>query len=100
MTLYDYPVNISNMSQLMIYLSTSTSGWFGTLIALAIFCVTFFSLKGYPTSRAFAGASFITFIVISFFRILGLVGDLVLISGILLVTLGVIFLIADDSKDY
>lgn len=98
--LYAYPTNMTNVTGILSYISTVTNGWFGTMIAFAIFCVTFFALKIYSTSRAFAGASFITLITIIFFRVLGLVGDLVLVSGILLMILAVVWLIAGDSKDY
>ena len=100
MPLYEYPTNISNLTDLVTYTSNATQGWFGSLIAFAIFCVTFFSLKQYQTSRAFAGASFITLITIIIFRIINLVGDLILITAIMLVIIAVIWLIVGDSKDY
>jgi predicted membrane channel-forming protein YqfA (hemolysin III family) len=97
MSLYNYPTNITNATSLLSYGNSVTDGWMMTLVAFAIFCVAFFSLKVYSTARAFAGASFIAFVVVTIFRVLNLVSDLTLaISGLCLIV-AVVFLIAGEK---
>lgn len=70
-----------------------TGGLFGNLILLAIFIVIFISLKDYRNSIAFATASFITTILAMLFRTMGIIGDMVMIVGIVATVASVAYLL-------
>lgn len=92
MALYPYPENVTNLTGLLVYSNTVTSGWFVSLILLAIFSVAFFGLKVYSTHRAFASAGFITLITAIITRIMGLIPNLILITSIVICAVGVLWL--------
>jgi len=98
--MYEYPTNVTNFLDLLRYMNKVTEGWGATLIAIAIFFVAFFSLKTYPTPRAFASASFIAFISVLIFFILKLVDLKILIISILMVIAGIIWLIFGEKIEF
>ena len=97
---YDTPTNISNMTSFLTYVNGVSDGWFASVLCIAIFFISFISLKIYSASKAFSAASFITFISILIFIIMGLVNNLILILGVLMLIAGIVWLQADESRDY
>lgn len=66
--------NATNITAFAEYPNTVTGGWFWNLIVLAVFFITFSSLKTTsPTLKAFAGATFVTAVPTFFLSIMGLV---------------------------
>lgn len=88
---YPYP-NSTRFVDFFRYANIVTGGWAMTLILVAVFFISFFSLKFYPTHKAFAGASFITLIGAIIFRVLGFITDRVLILAVICVVVAVIWL--------
>lgn len=64
---YSYPGNITGLGDLFIYVSNETSGLFPLFIVIVMFIIAFVSVKigGLETSKSFAFASFISFVISS-----------------------------------
>ena len=84
--------NPSSIIDLFIYANTVTSNAFGYLILIAVYIITFISLKNYPTERAFASASFITAITSVFMAVLGLVPTFVVLFPTILAIVSIFIL--------
>lgn len=60
---YPNPTNLTGLKDLGTYANTVTLGWFWNIILFSLFCTIFFALKSYTAYRAFATASFITWLI-------------------------------------
>lgn len=96
---FDNP-NITNMTAWMQYNNTVTDNWFGLAILIVFFIVMFLALKNYSTEQAFATASFASAIVAVLLRVVGLVGDNVVIGMAILAVLGLVFLYVAGNRKY
>ena len=67
------PSNITSFLGLVQHANTITDNMLGVFLLFAIFMVTFIATKIYTDDRAFATASFITFLMSIFFYYTGLV---------------------------
>ena len=99
---YTYPDqgNMTGIYDLLIYANLVTKGWAVSLFIMAIFFIAFFSLKIYATHRAFAGASFITFVMSLICFILKLVSLKVLILSSVALIVAVVWLIFAEKIEY
>jgi hypothetical protein len=99
---YPYPdgANMTGLYDLLIYANQITYGWAVSLFILAIFFVAFFSLKVYATHRAFAGASFIAFIMTVVCFILKLVSLKVMILSSIAVVVAIVWLVFAEKIEY
>lgn len=82
------------------YVNYVTNYWFAPLYLLAIFIVSFVLFKVYKTHQAYAAASFITFLVAVFFRVLGFIGDKILIVSIIVLISAVVWLWFAEKHEF
>jgi len=75
-----------------------TDSWFFLLILLAMFIIVFISLKAYSSSRAFAGASWLTMILSIILRTVGFIDNKWMYLSIILVGISVIWLHIEGKK--
>lgn len=97
---YTYPTTMTGIYGLATWVNTVTGGWFWSLILLALFAILFFSFKSYQTSRAFAGASFITMVVGILMGAIGLIPVKIIILCIILGAFGIVALRTSNSQSY
>ena len=65
-------INVTGMYSLFQYIQTDlTGGWFFLMVLFALFIIVFISLKGYSSSRAFTGASWLNMILSIILRTIG-----------------------------
>lgn len=64
--------NVTNYTGMLNYANEVTGFMFGNFLVFAIFIVAFISLRNYPTGKAFAVSSYITFVLSMLLTILGL----------------------------
>lgn len=100
MSIYPYPQNITSFEGFINYFNLVTAGWGMTLFLVAIFFVSFFSLKIYRTHQAFAAASFITFIAATIFRVLKFISTKVLLVSIIALVAGIVWLLVAEKIEY
>jgi len=96
---FNLPENVTGFFDLVKYANSVTDGWFVTLLLVAVFFVSFFSLKVYTTPRAYAGASFITCILAIFFFILKLIDIKILVLSVIMVITAIVWLIYADKME-
>lgn len=87
--------NFTRPWELLSYANTVTSNMFGTVGILLCFSIAFIYLKDYKTSVALSTSAFITTIIATFMKILGLVDDLVLYMCFFGLALAVIWMYFD-----
>ena len=76
---FSYPSsNLTSIEQLLPYVNTLTGGYFGVIILLCIFVITFIAGKAFSTEKALSFSGFLTLIVGIMFRMLGMINDGVL----------------------
>lgn len=75
--------NITTLFDLVKYANNVTNNYLGIGIVILTFIISFISMKVWPTAKAFAASMFITAILTVFLRILGLVGDWIMIIVLL-----------------
>lgn len=97
MVYYPWPTNVTGIMSLLSYVSFTTHGLLGATILIVVLAVSFLSLKIYPAHKAFAAASIMTFITATFFRILGLINNVVLIISIILMAVGIFWMWMEES---
>lgn len=97
---YPYPTNITSFRDFIDYFNNVTAGWGVTLFLFSVFCVSFFSLKVYRTHQAFAGASFITFILATIFKVLHFIDTRVLLVSIVMLVASIVWLIIAEKIEY
>ncbi|MHA1865891.1 MAG: hypothetical protein ACTSWZ_05220 [Candidatus Heimdallarchaeaceae archaeon] len=85
--------NVSSFQDLFIYMNTEITGFFGLLILLATFIIPFsVFVYRYGTLKAFASASWITFLMSIFLNILGLISQIAISGSFALVVISLILL--------
>ena len=90
---------MTNMTSLLSYTNTVTEGFWGTTILIVIFFVSFLVQKaGYPSHKAFASSAIMVAIASVFFRVLGLVNNLVLIVSIILAGVGLFWMWMEEAN--
>lgn len=97
---YPLPQNITSFNDLIRYTNNLTNGWLMPLFLFSVFVIAFFSLKLYKTHQAFAGASFITFILATIFRVLGFISTKILIVSIILLVVAVVWLMFAEKLEF
>jgi hypothetical protein len=97
---YAYPTNITNMTGAFVWANSVTSYWFAPVIMIIVWIVAFLSLKIYSTARALASASFLMMLVAIFFRVIGLIGNLVVIGAGVITAVSIIWLWFEGKQDY
>lgn len=76
---FAYPSsNLTSIEQLLPFVNTLTGGFFGVVVLLMIFVITFIAGKSFSTEKALSFSGFLTLIVGIMFRMLGLINDGVL----------------------
>lgn len=76
---FAYPSsNLTSVEQLLPYVNSITGGYFGVIILMSIFIITFIAGKSFSTEKALSFSGFLTLIVGIMFRMLGLINDGVL----------------------
>jgi len=94
------PSNLTGLYSLGIYVNSITSGYFWTMIMVAIYGVLFFSMKGYGTERAFGYSSFVGGVLAILLFTIGFIPVSVLVFAILLAGLGIVALKLSNSREY
>lgn len=89
---YNVPTNASQFYKLWDFANEATNNFFGIAILIMIFFVSFFSLKGYETPKAFAFASMITTIMAILLSVMGTVNGLAVLVCIVLTAFSVVYL--------
>jgi len=74
----DVPSNITSIEMLLPHINTVSEGYFGTVILLTIFSITFIIGKRYSTEKALSFSSFLTLLIGIMFRMLNVINDGVL----------------------
>ena len=82
------PTSANNtLADLVVYANHASEGWLGNALLISIVLILFFSLKGFPTEKAFAASTFVGIIIAVFFRVLGILNGfsmwLMIIIGLL-----------------
>lgn len=72
-------INVTSMSTYLTYPNTVTGGMFGIALVIVIFVICFVSLRAYPPRQSFPASMFITTVLTALLRIIGVVGDPVLL---------------------
>ncbi len=102
MAKYNLPTNatenVSGLFSLVQYIQEVSDGWFIILMNWTIFIVTFIALKGYSSSRAFAGAAFFNMILCIISRTLGLITNTWMYLSVLLVAIAAVWLHVENSS--
>jgi len=98
--MYNYPTNITSLSDLAVWTNNVTGGIFWPMALFGFFCILFFSFKQYPTEKAFAASSFITMIIAIMLGIIGLVSPYVYVGTIILAAIGLIALRSSNNKEF
>ena len=103
MAWWDYPSNFSNgqsvngIGSFLQYANYATNSKLGYLIIVAIFAVSFLSMKVFSSTKAFASASFITTFLSVFLLRIGLISPVVTIILAALTVIGI--LVVRDEAD-
>ena len=94
MTNYTYPLptNVTRIENLLSYTNGITDSFFGPIMLIVIFIISFVSMKYYRTNLAFAGASFVTTISSYLFFVLGLVSETTIMLTTLMLVIAVVYL--------
>ncbi len=90
--------NITRIVDILLANNTFTGGVWGVVMVILIWAISFFSLKNYDSSRAFAYASTITAITSSIFFAMGLISSWVLALMIFFGALSVVYLFTTKSQ--
>ncbi len=98
---FAYPsANLTSIEQLLPFVNTLTGGYFGTIILLMIFVITFIAGKSFSTEKALSFSGFITLISAIFLRMLNLINDGVL-GFVTIAFVGiVIYMIFQRQQEY
>lgn len=76
---FAYPSsNLTSIEQLLPFVNTLTGGFFGVVVLLMIFVITFIAGKSFSTEKSLSFSGFLTLIIGIMFRMLGLINDGVL----------------------
>ena len=94
---YTMPTNITSITDWMQWGNVITGNWYGIVLIVMIFVITYISLKDYPNKRAFAAAAFITGITTVLLRFIGLVDTWTLSVVIAMNMVGIIVLLTDKE---
>ena len=96
--LYPAPT-LNKFIDILTWMNDVTRGYFWVLTCLALFCILFFSLKNYSTSKAIATASFVTAIYTILMRMAGLVNTLYMVLFIVVAAGSIIYLaLANETE--
>lgn len=96
--LYPAPT-LNKFINILTWMNDVTRGYFWVLTCLALFCILFFSLKNYSTSKAIAAASFVTAIFSILMRMAGLVNTLYMVLFIVVAAGSIIYLaLANETE--
>lgn len=69
------PSNITGLATFSSWVNSASEGWLGTLIVIALFVISFLSLKKYSTGRAIMASTFFTGVLSIFFYLIGMVSS-------------------------
>lgn len=70
---YTLPSNYTNVPSLLSAVDTMVGGYFGACVVLMIFLITFLSLKGYSSEKAFTTACYVTLFSAILLSIMGVI---------------------------
>jgi len=91
MPLYDYPSNVSGFSSMVDYVNYATNDFFGLVILVVLFFITFLALKMYPNDKAFVGASWMCFVASFLMLLMGWVGLMVVLLFVILLGISIVY---------
>jgi len=92
--------NITGFYDLAIWTNGVTSGYFWSLILLALFSILFISFKNYGTARAYATASIITMFIGILMGSIALIPLKIIILCVILGATGIVALRTAGSTSY
>ena len=102
MVKYNLPTNatepVVGIFSLFQWIQEVSGGVFFLVIMLAIFVISFIAGKNYATSRAFAFAAFLNFILSVIFRTLGFISNMWMYLSLIIVAASVVWLHADNTQ--
>jgi hypothetical protein len=90
--MYEMPQNTTTFVDLVSWTNSITGGLFVNMAMITFWFVVFFSMKQYLTRQAFTVASWTCMITSIFFRMMGLVDDLMMFVFIIMVGISVVWL--------
>lgn len=97
--MYDLPnSSINSTMAMMNYVNNVSEGWLGPLMLVALFFVTFISLKNYPMDRAFGVSSFVCLLASAFLSVLELLNPKFLLLFVILTAFSVIYLYINNQE--
>jgi hypothetical protein len=82
------PTNTTKFLDLLTFANNKTDSWFGNLILIATFVITFIVLKRGSVSQAIAAAGFVTTIFAIGFWALGIAGHMAVLASIFMTAIG------------
>ena len=94
---YSNGTSVSGIGSFMQYNNDVLSGWFGIMILIAIYSITFLSLKNQSFEKAFVAASFISFAFSVLLMRIAMVSPS-LVIGLLLMTVIGSLLVRNESQ--
>lgn len=97
---YAYPENITNMTSVFVWANSVTSSWFAPVLMLIVWVVAFLSLKVYSTARALASSSFLMLLMAIFFRVIGLISNVILIASVVITIISIVWLWFEGKQEY
>ncbi len=93
----DYPYNLTNIStvhniaDVFTFTNSLTGNWFGSLIVIAVWIITFIITNRYATGDSFLASSFIGALVAILLNMIGMVSGTVVIMLLIMLAVGVGF---------
>jgi len=98
---FAYPSNTTTgFYDMAIWVNSVTSGYFWSLILLALFAILFFSFKAYPTTKAYGSAAIITMFIGILMGSIALIPLKIIILCIIIGATGVVALRVSGSTSY
>jgi heme A synthase len=96
--LYPSP-DATTFIDILVWMNSVTLGYFWVLTCLALFCILFFSLKNYSTSKAITTSAFVTAIYTILLRMAGLVNTKYMVFFIVVSAASVIYLALSNETE-
>lgn len=96
---HDWPSNITGIGTFMQFADSSTNGYLGIMILIAVFVITFVVLKSNSSTKALAASSFISFIISVMLYRMELI-DVIPVMVVLFILVVSVLLVRSESDRY
>lgn len=99
MALYEYPTNVTGISDYLVYVNNVSAGAFGMWSLLGFFVIAFIIMRDRGTEVAFGISGFLVSIIAIAFFFMGIINEIVLFIAILVGILGIVGMVMRGKED-